>query len=285
MAITRKAILAAAATALALATAACTTGTTPTASPSASAPAAPEKADIKIGFNPGPYEQMFQEGIEPILAAQGYNVEYVEFTDGIVVNVAVSTGEIDANIMQHPVYLDFVNAKEGIDNAALVQIPTPKMALFGGKQSSLDDVADGASVTVPNSPSNLYRALLVLRDVGWIDFDDIDDPNTADLSIITANPHNLAITPIENAQQVPALPDVDYGVIQGNFIVAGGLDYDAALAIEDQPVKFSNVVAVRAEDVDSEWAQAIKAAYQSPEFIEFIDSTPAYDGYSRPSWF
>ncbi|MFJ6651379.1 MetQ/NlpA family ABC transporter substrate-binding protein [Microbacterium sp. NPDC091313] len=255
---------------------------------SSAAPAAEagaEKTAIKIGFNPGPYLEMFQEGIEPILADEGYTVETVDFTDGIVVNVAVSSGEIDANIMQHPVYMNFVNAQEGIDNAALVQIPTPRMGLFGGKKTSLDDVADGSTVTVPNSPSNLYRALLILRDVGWIDFDDIDDPNTADLSIITDNPHNLNLTAIENAQQVPALQDVDYAVIQGNFIVSGGLDYDDALAVEDQPTEFSNVVSVRSGDVDTDWAQAIKAAYESPEFIEYIRSNPQYDGYNLPAWF
>src|SRR3546814_858605 len=137
---------------------------------------------------------MFQDGIAPILEEGGYTVETVDFTDGIVVNVAVDSGEIDANIMQHPVYLEFVNAQEGLDNAPLVQIPTPRMGLFGGKKTSLDDVADGATVTVPNSPSNLYRGLLILREIGWIDFDDVDDPNTADLSIISDNPHNLNIT-------------------------------------------------------------------------------------------
>ena len=253
------------------------------------APAAPadaaDKTEITIGFNPGPYLQMFQEGIQPILEEEGYSVKTVDFTDGIVVNVAVDSGEIDANIMQHPVYLEFVNAQEGLDNAPLVQIPTPRMGLFGGKKSDLDDVADGSTVTVPNSPSNLYRALLILRDVGWVDFDDIDDPNTADLSIITDNPHNLNITAIENAQQVPALQDVDYAVIQGNFIIAGGLDYGDALAVEDQPTQFSNVVTVRGADVDADWAQAIKAAYESPEFVDYILSNPQYDGYNLPAWF
>jgi len=252
---------------------------------STSSSGSPEKTSIKIGFNPGPYQEMFEDGILPILEDEGYEVESVDFTDGIVVNVAVAQGEIDANIMQHPVYLQFVNDQEGIDNAALVQIPTPRMGLFGGKQSSLDDVADGATITVPNSPSNLYRGLLILREVGWIDFEDVEDPNTADLSIITSNPHNLNITPIENAQQVPALQDVDYATIQGNFIVAGGLDYGDALAVEDQPIQFSNIVAVRADDVDSDWAQAIKAAYESDAFIEYITSHPQYDGYNLPAWF
>jgi D-methionine transport system substrate-binding protein len=159
------------------------------------------------------------------------------------------------------------------------------MALFGGKKTSLADVADGSTVTVPNSPANLYRGLLILRDAGWIDFDDVDDPNTADLSIITSNPKNLNITPIENAQQVPALQDVDYATIQGNFIVSGGLDYNDALAVEDQPVQFSNVVAVRSADVDTPWAQAIKAAYESQEFIDFIKANPQYSGYQLPAWF
>src|SRR3546814_16111511 len=104
--------------------------------------------------------------------------------------------------MQHPVYLEFVNAQEGLDNAPLVQIPTPRMGLFGGKKTSLDDVADGATVTVPNSPSNLYRGLLILREIGWIDFDDVDDTNTAELSIIRHTPPNLNITPLENAQEL-----------------------------------------------------------------------------------
>ncbi|MCC4248491.1 MULTISPECIES: MetQ/NlpA family ABC transporter substrate-binding protein [Microbacterium] len=280
MSIARTAAAALTATLLAVSLTACGASSAPSSSE-----ASVDKTALKIGFNPGPYQEMFEGGIQPLLEAEGYTVEPVDFTDGIVVNVAVDSGEIDANIMQHPVYLDFVNAQEGIDNAALVQIPTPRMGLFGGKKSSLDDVAEGSTVTVPNSPSNLYRGLLILREVGWIDFDDVDDPNTADLSIITSNPKNLNITPIENAQQVPALQDVDYATIQGNFIVSGGLDYDDALAVEDQPERFSNVVAVRAADVETPWAQAIKAAYESQEFIDYVTSNPQYSGYQLPAWF
>ncbi len=275
----RHALLAAGAAVVALTLSACGS-----AAASDSGEGTAEKKDISIGFNPGPYLEMFQEGVQPILEEQGYTVETVDFTDGIVVNVAVERGEIDANIIQHPVYMDFVNAQEGLDNAALVQIPTPKMALFGGKKSSLDDIEEGATVTVPNSPSNLYRGLLILRDAGWIDFDDVADPNTADLSIITDNPYGLKITPIENAQQVPALQDVDYAAIQGNFVIAGGLDYDEALAVEDQPTEFSVVVTVRAADLDSDWATALKAAFESDEFIEYISSDDRYKGYQLPAW-
>src|SRR3546814_13352055 len=95
---------------------------------------------------------MFQDGIAPILEEDGYTVETVDFTDGIVVNVAVDSGEIDANIMQNHVYLEFVNAQEGLDNAPLVQIPTPRMGQCGGHTPSRHDAADGAPATDPNSP-------------------------------------------------------------------------------------------------------------------------------------
>lgn len=281
MKLTHRVTLGAVIAALALATAGCTATT--------NAAEAPDNSDdttsIRIGFNPGPYKQMFEEGILPTLEEQGYSVDLLDFSDGIVVNVAVDRGEIDANIMQHPTYLTFVNNQEGLDNAPLVQIPTPSMALFGGKKTSIDEVEKGSTVTVPNSPANLYRGLLILRDIGWIGFDDVADPNTADLSIITDNPHELKITPIDNAQQVPALQDVDYATIQGNFIVAGGLDYTQALAVEDQPVEFSNVVTIRAADLDTDWAKALHDAYQSDAFGEYLADNPLYVGYNLPEWF
>src|SRR3546814_19132355 len=120
--------------------------------------------------------------------------------------------------MQHPVYLEFVNAQEGLDNAPLVQIPTPRMGLFGGKKTSLDDVADGATVTVPHSPPNLNRGLLILRDIGGIDFDNVDDPNTAHLSIIRSNQANRNTTHDRNDQPERTRTDGHYANTQGTAI-------------------------------------------------------------------
>jgi D-methionine transport system substrate-binding protein len=241
-----------------------------------------EKTSIKIGFNPGPYEDMFNEGIAPILEDQGYSVEAVDFTDGVIVNVALGDGEIDANIMQHSVYMDAINEQEGLTNASLVQVPGPPMALFGGKKSSLKDVGDGSTVAVPNNPSNLYRALQVLADVGWITLSDTIDPATASPADVAENPHNLQFVSLENAQQVPALQDVDYDVIQGNFVVSGGLDLTEALYLEDLTDEFSVIVAVDENNVETPWAQAIKDAYESPEFAEYIASNTQYEGYHLP---
>lgn len=245
--------------------------------------AAADDTTIAIGFNPGPYFEMFQEGIRPILEAEGYTIETSDFTDGVIVNVALSDGEIDANIMQHSVYMEAINEQEGLSNAALVQVPGPPMGLFGGKKSALDDVASGSTVAVPNQPSNQYRALKVLAEVGWITLSDTIDPATASLQDVAENPKNLQFVEMENAQQVAALQDVDYSVIQGNFIVSGGLTLTDALALEDLTDEFSVVVAVDEKNLDAEWAQALKAAYESDEFAEYIASDEAYEGYNLPA--
>lgn len=244
---------------------------------------ADEPSTITIGFNPGPYFEMFQDGILPLLEEDGYTVDTKDFTDGVIVNVALSDGEIDANIMQHSVYMDSVNEQEGLTNVALVQVPGPPMALFGGKQSSLDDLEKGATVSVPNQPSNQYRALKVLEAADLITVSDSMDPATASLQDVTKNPHDLEFVEMENAQQVASLQDVDYAVIQGNFVVSGGLKLTDAIELEDLTDEFSVVVSVDESDVDSDWAQALKAAYESDSFAEYIASNDIYDGYNLPA--
>ncbi len=70
--------------------------------------------------------------------SKGYKIEYKDFSDGIQVNDAVARGDIEANIMQHPVYLKAINERLGIDNVGIVQVPTPPMGLYGGKLTTGD---------------------------------------------------------------------------------------------------------------------------------------------------
>lgn len=238
---------------------------------------------ITVGFNSGPYEDMFEQGIQPILEKDGYTVKSQNFTDGIQVNAALDEGDIQANIMQHPVYLDFVNEQRGFGNVALVQVPGPPMGLYAGKSDTLD-VADGATVALPNEPSNLYRALLLLQKTGWITVKDGIEPGTASLNDIATNPHDLDLRLLENSQAVRALQDLDYAVVQGNFAVASGLKLTDALALEDLQDDYSVVVAVKGGNESTPWAKAIVEAYHSQEFADFIASHDEYAGYHLPSY-
>jgi D-methionine transport system substrate-binding protein len=133
---------------------------------------------IRLGFNPGPYKEQFQKGVAPYLQQKGYQLEYRDFSDGIQVNNAVSTGEIDANIMQHPVYLQSINDRLGINNIGIVQVPTPPMGLYSVKHKAADVPTSSTVISVPNQPSNEYRAALLLQDLGWIKIAPNADPAT-----------------------------------------------------------------------------------------------------------
>ena len=90
--------------------------------------------------------------------------------------------------MQHPVYLKAINERLGTDNVGIVQVPTPPMGLYGGKLTTLGTPAAGTVVSVPNQPSNEYRAVLVLESLGWVKIKPDSDPATFPSAISLPTP-------------------------------------------------------------------------------------------------
>ncbi len=250
----------------------------------AATPAGEENKVIRLGFNPGPYKEQFQQGVAPYLQQKGYRLEYRDFSDGIQVNNAVNTGEIDANIMQHPVFLQSVNERLGIDNVGIVQVPTPPMGLYSAKHDTAGTPGPGTVITVPNQPSNEYRAALLLQDLGWIKIAPAADPATFSQKNISENRYNIQLKEMDNAQQVRALPDVDYGAIQGNFAVSSGMKLSSALRLENPVKGFINVVTVAGKNKDAPFAQDIIAGYHSAEFKRYILQHSQYAGYLLPDY-
>ncbi len=249
------------------------------------APAGDDKKTIRISFNPGPYSDQFKNGVAPYLEKKGYKLEYTEFTDGIQPNVAVSKGEIDANVFQHSLYLESINKREKIDLVGVVQVPTPPMGLYSKKHKSLDDIPKGAKVNLPNEPVNMLRALKLLQDVGWITLKDDIDPLQTSLNDVTSNPHEIDFYATEPAQGPRALPDVDFAAIQGNFAVSNNIPLTSALQLENMTDPFTNVVAVDSKNKDAKFVKDIIEGYHSEEFQNYIKSNDAYKGYKLPSYF
>jgi D-methionine transport system substrate-binding protein len=240
---------------------------------------------LRISFNPGPYSDQFKKGVAPYLEKKGYTIKYTEFTDGIQPDVAVSKGEIDANVFQHSLYLQSINERENIDLIGVVQVPTPPMGLYSKKHTSLEDVPDGATVNLPNQPVNELRALNILKAVGWIELKDNIDPLKASLKDIVSNPHHLKFLETDPAQAPRALEDVDFALIQGNYAVANNIKITSALQLEDMTDPFINVVAVDRKNKDKPFVQDLIDGYHSQEFQDYIRSNPDYEGYKLPSYF
>lgn len=255
------------------------------AAPPVSAQAAPEKRELRVGFVPGPYGDEFRLGVEPPLKALGYAVRSVEFSTGVEANAAVFRDEIDADVMQHSIYLNAYNERNGTDLAGIVQVPTPPMGLYSRRRRSAAEVRSGATVAVPNDPVNLERALKILRDLGWVELKLAANPVDVTELDVTANPAGITLVPLENAQAPRALDDVDFAAIQGNFAIDSGLKLTEAIALERMTPPYLNVVAVRRGNVASRWARDVVEAYRAPFFRDAIRGTRAYDGFALPNYF
>ncbi len=123
----------------------------------------PAKKDLVIGGTAGSNADQLKAGIVPILEKKGYKVKLVEFNDYVQPNLALAQGSLDANFFQHQVYLKKFAADQKLDIVELVQGPIAPLGVYSTKRKTLAEVKDGDRVTLPNDPSNLARALVLLE--------------------------------------------------------------------------------------------------------------------------
>ena len=134
-----------------------------------------------------------------ILAEQGIDLEVVEFSDYVQPNLVTESGEVDANYFQHTPYLDSFNEENGTHLVSVGAVHYEPFGIYPGKSDDLANIADGATIAVPNDTTNEARALQLLAAQGLITVRD-GAGLTATVNDITDNPHNLQIKEIEAAQ-------------------------------------------------------------------------------------
>ena len=279
--------------ALVLGLAACgTAASDPTAAPESEAPATDaaetpsgELEKIVVGASSTPHAEIL-EAVKGELEALGYELEVTIFDDYVMPNLALADGEIDANYFQHEPYLLNFNAENGTDLVSAAAIHYEPMGIYGGSKSSLDELAEGDIIAVPNDGTNAARALLLLQDQGLITLKEGIDASTETATIldIAENPKNLEIVEME-AKNIPhSLPDVAFAVINGNYALQAGLTGNDALASEsadsDAAQTYANILAVRAGEEDSSKTQALVTALTSETCRQFIEET--YSGAVVP---
>ncbi|KAA9014512.1 MetQ/NlpA family ABC transporter substrate-binding protein [Niallia endozanthoxylica] len=247
----------------------------------ADAPAS-ESKEVKFGATAGPYSDMVSTIIKPGLEEKGYKVELVEFSDYIQPNNALDTGDIDANLFQHSIYLETFANQNNMDLTGLISVPTAPMGIYSNNYKSLDDVKDGATVAIPNDPTNAARAFNTLQDAGLITVSKDADPLTVSEKDIAENKKNLKFQPIEAGQLPRAVESADLSAVPGNFALAANMNLLDALQLENMDDKYRNVVAVKTANKDSQLAQDIKEVVESEAFEKAIDEN--FKGFGKPTW-
>jgi D-methionine transport system substrate-binding protein len=244
--------------------------------------AAPAYAEtIKIGATPGPHAQIL-EAVKPILAAQGIDLEILEFSDYVIPNEALNSGELNANSFQHQPYLDNQVKDRGYAIESVATTVNFPIGIYSDKFENIADLPDGAKIGIPNDPTNGGRVLLLLEDNGLLDLTE-GVGTAASVADIIGNPKNFEIIEVDAAQLPRVLPDVDAAGINTNFAEQAGLDPVNDPILRESPKgPYVNVIAVRTEDKDQPWVKALVDAYHSDEIRTFVETT--FNGAVLASW-
>lgn len=242
-----------------------------------------DKGTITVAASPTPHAEILQEAAK-LLADQGWTLEVTEFEDYVQPNLVVESGEFDANYFQHIPYLENFNEEKGTHLVNAGGIHYEPFGIYPGTKTSLDDIADGDVIAVPNDTTNEARALLLLEANGIIKLK-ADAGLTATVNDIEENPYNVKIQELEAAQVSRVVGEVAYVVLNGNYALEAGFSVGKdALAYETSDSEaaqtYVNVIAVKEGNEESEGIKALVEVLKSDEIKQFIEDT--YDGAVVP---
>ncbi|MET3352925.1 UNVERIFIED_ORG: D-methionine transport system substrate-binding protein [Xanthobacter viscosus] len=236
---------------------------------------------IKVGVTPGPHAQILEK-VKAEAAKKGLDIKVIEFSDYVVPNAALAGGDLEANSFQHQPYLDNQIKDRGYKIVPVGLTVNFPIGVYSTKYKSFADIPAGASIGIPNDPTNGGRVLLLLADKGIIKLKDGIGVKASVVDVID-NPKKLKFVEIDAAQLPRSLPDLAAAGINTNYAKEAGLDpVKDPILREDPKGPYVNVIAVRAEDKDKAWVKTLVETYQSPETKAFILET--FKGAVLPSW-
>lgn len=242
-----------------------------------------EKKAIKVGFGVGTYEEAFRESIKPILEEKGYEIEIEVFSQNTQVNPAMIEDAIDASIFQSTAYMKDMNKELGGKMTGIAYVPSAPQGLYSVNHKSLDEVKDGMTVGLPNDPVNQERAVHILEDLGWIKIEGEARASDFNINQVVAAEYELDFKILDPAQILVSLQDLDFGVVNGNYIAnAEAYTFLDALQLENTPLEHRIIVSINEEDKDTQWAKDLVAAYESTTFEDYILAQDKYQGFVLP---
>ena len=245
--------------------------------------AADDDKTITVAASETPHSEIL-EAAKPILEEEGYDLEVTVFDDYVQPNEVVESGDFDANYFQHIPYLNSFNEEKGTHLVNAGGIHYEPFGIYPGTKSSLDDIADGDTIAVPNDTTNEARALLLLQDNGIIKLKD-GAGLEATVNDIEENPYNVEIVELAAEQVARVAEETSYIVLNGNYALQAGYSVSKdALAYEasdsEAAKTYVNVIAVKEGNENSDKIKALVDVLKSDEIKDFINEK--YDGAVIP---
>ncbi|WP_320130063.1 MetQ/NlpA family ABC transporter substrate-binding protein [uncultured Sphaerochaeta sp.] len=226
---------------------------------------------LTVGATPEPHAAFLNLVVDD-LAAQGITLKIKEFTDYVTPNEALESGELDANFFQHIPYLESFNKERGYHLASAGGIHVEPFALYSKKYKSVAELPDGATIAIPNDPTNEGRALLLLQSAGLLTLEASAGLEATPLDI-AKNPKGLKFHEIEPASLPRVLQDVDGAIINGNYAIPAGLIATRdGLFVEGADSPYVNVVAVKEGNQNDPRVVALVKALRGQKVKDYVAS-------------
>ena len=236
---------------------------------------------LSVAATAVPHAEILEQ-VKPALAKDGVILDVKVFTDYVQPNVQVAEKKLDANFFQHQPYLDEFNKNKGTNLVAVALVHVEPYGAYSKKVKKIADLPKGATIAIPNDPSNGGRALLLLEQNGLIKLKDAKNI-LATVKDISENPKSFKIKELEAATLPRVLDQVDLALINTNYALEAKLvPTRDALFIENSKSPYANLIVTRPDNKDNEAIKKLVAALQTPDVKAFIETK--YKGAVVPAF-
>ena len=245
--------------------------------------AAAHAADkLVIAATPVPHAEIL-EFIKPALAKEGVDLQVKVFTDYVQPAAQTNEKQVDGNFFLHRPYLEeFKKSHKNDIEVAVAKVHVEPFAAYSLKYKKAADIPNGATIAIPNDPSNSGRALLLLARNGLIKLKDINSISATQKDIVD-NPKKFKFRELEAATLPRVLNQVDVALINTNYAIEAKLNpVTDSLFIEDANSPYANLLVAREDNKDSPAIKKLVAALNSPAVKKFIQEK--YKGAVVPAF-
>lgn len=224
---------------------------------------------LKVAATPIPAGELLKL-VKDDLLKEGVDMEIVEFNDYVQPDKALQDKSVDANLFQHKPYMENFGKKNGFEMTAVGPLYLPTLSMYSDKVKSVDELKNGATIIVPNDPTNLARALLIMDKKGIIKVKNNKDFGTK-LTDIVENKKNLKFVEMSADQIAPRYKEVDAAFINSSFALDAGLNpKQNGILNEDKDSPYANVLAVLKGNEKDPRVQKLYKVLQSEKVKKFI---------------
>lgn len=251
------------------------------ATPAEDATETNETTTLKVASLIPPMTEIL-ELVKPTLAEEGIELEVVVLGDNVQPNAALAAEEVDANFFQHVPYMEEFNRSNDANLVPITPIYFANYGVYSKEFASIEELPEGATVTIANDISNIDRSLSLLAQHGVITLGEKQD-NYYTQADITENPKNLVFEEVDLLMLARTYDDADAVVMTPAYAAPLGLTPKSdALLTEGTDNDFAITLVAREDNKEDEAIQKLAEVMTSDAVREFLEEN--YDETAIPAF-